>query len=675
MGDKEQRSPKNFDLDDILKEFQEPSEQGEEEDVRVWNGDPKQPEAPLGDTLRLDDVAEAVREQTTPQTVGDTVRFAPIEEETVTVYTPPVTPKEETAQPYSDQWEPEYEEPMGEYTPAEPIVFRPKSRMQELKKKLIEGPEKRFYELEELGTGRLQIAIFLSFIVAALAIVGVLLYEFGLVGPEQIRLMVYTQVLALMLSALLGSYQLLEGVGDLFRLRFSLKSLIVFSLVAALIDGVLCLQEQRVPCSATFCLHMAMSLWNTYQRRTTEKDQMDTLRKAARLDSLVLTEDYYEGLPGYLRGEGQVEDFMDFYGEPSGPEKVMTWYGLIALLMSIGCGVWAGNIYSMAEGLRIFSIALLVAVPISGHIALSRPASLLQRRLKKHGTVICGWQGVLSLCRKAAFPLADEDLFPAGSTKLNGVKFCGDRTPDEVVAYAAAVICADGGTMAPLMSRLLEARNGYHYDVQELRGYPGGIGGIVNREAVLAGSALFMQEMGVEIPKDVRVKRAVYVAIDGKLSGVFAVNYARAKSAAAGITSLCAYRGLTNVMTTSDFMLTPGFLKSKFGVNTKRIAFPARDVRRELSQKQPDPEIVAAALMTREDLAGRAYAVTGSRALRSSCIFGTVVHILGGVLGLLIVAALILAQAQNLLTAGNILLYQLVWLVPGLLITEWTRSV
>ena len=63
------------------------------------------------------------------------------------------------------------------------------------------------------------------------------------------------------------------------------------------------------------------------------------------------------------------------------------------------------------------------------------------------------------------------------------------------------------------------------------------------------------------------------------------------------------------------------------------------------------------------------------RALRSAAIVGTVVHMLGGILGMLSVLALVIVGAEHLLTPGNILLYELIWMIPGLLITEWTRSV
>jgi hypothetical protein len=229
--------------------------------------------------------------------------------------------------------------------------------------------------------------------------------------------------------------------------------------------------------------------------------------------------------------------------------------------------------------------------------------------------------------------------------------------------------------MAPLMSQLLESRNGFHYDATEMQSYPGGIGGIVEGEAVLAGTLSFIQTMGVEMPKGTKVSQAVYVAIDGQLCGVFAVNYARVKSSAVGFSTLCAYRRLTPVITTGDFMLTDHFLRGKFGVNVRRVAFPDRATRVELASRKADEEEAVLALCTQENLAGYAYAVTGSRALRSSCIAGTVVHMLGGILGLLIVGALVAVKADHLLTSCNILLYQLVWLIPGWLITEWTRSV
>ena len=52
---------------------------------------------------------------------------------------------------------------------------------------------------------------------------------------------------------------------------------------------------------------------------------------------------------------------------------------------------------------------------------------------------------------------------------------------------------------------------------------------------------------------------------------------------------------------------------------------------------------------------------------------GVIVHILGGALGLGAVAVLAFLGQTALLSPLNILLYQAIWLIPGFLLTEWTR--
>lgn len=693
----------SFSLEDILKEFGDPDHSFEpEEDVLIWDGTIPEVSSPSvafpSDTIRMGDITRAVREEIGETPAAEqTMRFAPVgaeEKETpVTQETVRFTPaggeKEETpkpliyqaadeppkAEPYSEEWEPEYEQPISEYVPQEPIVFRPKSRLHELKHKLVEGPEKRYYQLSEMGVGKLQLAILINFVVFLLAAGAAVLYAMGKVDQDRIRMLVFGQFLALMLSALLGSYQLIEGVADLLHKRFTLNTLLVFSAIACAIDAVICLQVQRVPCCAAFCLNMTMSLWSAYQKRNTEISQMDTMRKATRLDGLVSTDNYYEGLPGILRSEGQVEDFMDHYNAPSGAEKVFSVYAIAALAVSLVSGAVGAIMGSVHLGVQVLCTSLVVATPATMFITLSRPMALLQRRLHKHGSVICGWRGVLGLSKALAFPLKDTDLFPMGTAKMNGVKFYGSRSPDDVVAYATALINADGGTMALLFQQLLDSRSGYHYDAENVRSYDGGIGGEVQGESVLAGTLAFMQSMGVEMPEGTRVSSAIYVAIDGTLSGVFAITYSKVKTAAVGLNTLCAYRGLTPVMTTNDFMLSDSFIRSRFGVNVKRMAFPEREVRDELSQRVPEENAPALALTTRDGLAGMAYTVTGSRALRVATTVGAVIHLIAGILGLVIMLVLAIIGATNLLTPTNVLLFELIWMIPGLLVTQWTRLV
>ena len=665
------RNTQDLDLEAILKEFGDQTEPLEEQPAQPEPPAPQEPES-LGDTRVI------------PQVTGDTVRLdttavvkAAREDLAQTQRFELETPAQESKpEPYSGNWEPEYEQPMGNYVPPQPIIFRPKSRLRELKRKLIAGPEKRYYELSEQGVGRVQIAMILSMIVVLMSAGATVMYELDLIRDDRMKLMIFGQFFALLVSALLGSYQLVDGIRDIFRLRFSLNSLLVFTFGVCCADGIFGLQELRVPCCAAFSLQVTMSLWSAYHERTTEMGQMDTMRKATRLYSLEAEPDYFEGRTGILRGEGEVEDFMDHYSRPSTPERVVTVYALLALVAAIAAGVLAGNSRGVSAGVQAAAMTLLAAAPASFFVTLSRPMAILEKRLHSLGTVLCGWQGVKQLARKVAFPLDHDDLIPQGCVKMNGVKFYGIREPDTVVAYVTAIIRGHGGGLVPLFEQLLDSRNGRHYDAESLRNYgDGGVGGEVCGVPVLLGTLAFMKDMGIEIPEGTRVNQAVYAAIDGELSGLFAITYEKDRSSVAGMQTLCSYRSVRNVLISGDFMLTEGFIRSKFKVRTKRIAFPDREVRAELRQRKSETEAPALALMTQEGLAPMAYAVTGARALRTASIFGVTIHLLAGLLGMAMILMLTWHGALELLTPANMFLYELVWLIPGLLITEWTRSI
>ncbi len=640
---------------------------GPVEDTAPIEAEPAAESAVTDDTLRLDDLRQ-ITETTPPKeadVTSDTVRLDPAETEKALQEAAESAPQE-TDEPETVDITP----------PPAPIVFNPKAKLREMKRKLVAGPEKRYYELSELGVGKVQMAMFLCLIVIVVSGGAAVLYALDMVPENRQRLMVFGQVLAMLVGALLGSNQMVDGFAAILKGKFTANSLLAITFLACCADSVFCLHELRVPICAAFTLEVMMSLWATYHDRTTEMGMMDTMRKAIRLDSVVACDGFYEGHSAILRGEGQVEDFMDTYSQTSRPQRVQNVYALVVLIVSIVIAVAAGLLHGVSLGVQIFSTTLLVAMPASFFIALSRPMAVLERRLHQVGTVLCGWKGVMGLSRKYLYPLSDHDMFPIGSVKMNGVKFYGDRNPETIIAYAAALMHANGGNLAPIFDQLLTSRNGIRYSAENLQFYGnGGIGGEINGDPVLMGTLNFLKEMGVEIPEGTMVKQAVYVSVDGDLCGLFAITYNRSRYTASGMSTLCASRRIRPVIIAKDFLLTPSFLKETFGLRPKRAIFPSRMESLALADKQPDAGAEALALTTRDGLASVAYAITGARALYSASRMGLTVHMIGGILGMLIMAALAVLGSTALLTPVHILLYQLVWMIPGILVTMWTRAI
>ena len=627
-----------------------------------------------GDTIRLDQIRKAVSE-VAEDSLEHTAVFAAVGEES---YEPPapVVPAEpeDTVEPFSEEWEPEYDEPMGDYPAPEPIAFHPKARMKELRAKLVAGPEHRYYTLTELGLGKLQMSLILNLLVFAVSMTFMVLDSWGMLPPERIRLLVFVQFLSMLLSALLGCYRLMDGVSDIFHLRFSPNSLMVFTFIACCIDSVLCLQELRSSISVIFSLEMSMAIWAAYDQRSAEIGMMDTLRKATRLDSVVCVADYYRGKPGICTGHGEVEQFMDYYNRPSTPEKVLNWYSLCALVVSLTAGIMGGIRHGFSTGVQLCAASLLVGMPATAFLTLTRPLAILEKRLHRLGAVLCGWKGIRAAVHKAAYPLEDKDLFPAGAVRLNGMKFYAEYNPDLVLAYTTAMIKANRGALVSLFSQLLDSRNGYYYTVSNLATHSGGVTGEIGEDSVMVGTLEFMRSMGVDLSEAKQMDLAVYTAIDGQLAGVFAVNYQKSRSTVAGLRTLCGYPGLTPVVNCEDFMLCASFVQKKYGINPRRMAFPSREERRDMALREVGEVDTVIALTTRDGLAPKAFALTGARVLRSAMKTGVVVHMVGGIIGLLAMLAMAWVGPQSILTPSTILAYELIWMIPGLLITEWTRT-
>ncbi len=686
MDQQENRSQEleGFSLDDIMREFApegvpapedtadplpqaappapEPAPEPVREAAAAAPAEEPEPQEDLGTTRRL----PRLKKKKAAQAQSDTVPLPTIQGQTQKLPSVPVTAEKEESQ-----------EPQEEYVPYKPILFQPKDRLRSLKRKLVAGPEKRYYELSEVGVGKVQAAILLSLLVFFASAAVTAMDALGYVSEERVRLMVFVQFFCLLVAALLGCYQMMAGIGDLFKGRLSMNTLLAVTFAVCCADGVFCFREERVPCCAAFSLQVTMSLWGAYHKRITEMGQMDTLRKASRIYGVYCATDYYQNRKGLLRSEGDVDDFMQNYQRPTTPEKIFSWYGFFVLLACAGIGAAGGVLQnSISFGFQVASAGLLAAVPVTSFITLTRPQAILGKRLHGVGGVLCGWQGIRGMSGKTVFALNHEDLFPVGTCKLNGMKFYSQRERSQIIAYAWALVSEVGGALVPLFDHLLETHDAPRYTPENLRTYPnGGVGGEVEGESVLVGTLPFLKEMGVEIPEGIRVNQAVYIAVDGELCGLVAVTYVKHRDAAAGLGTLCAHRGLNPILTTGDFMLTEDFIRSKFSVNPRRMVFPERQVRMELAQKTADKDMPALAIVTHDNFASYAFCVTGARALKTAQILGIVLHLLGGILGMAMMAALAVLGTRGLLTPANMLLYQLVWLIPGLLLTEWTRHV
>jgi hypothetical protein len=645
-------------LEEILKEFSLPALQETEE-----AGEAEESEVP------------AAME---PLEADATAVFTPVQAESEPEDEAPApvataAPAQEKAEPFSDEWEPEYEEPMGEFIPKAPIPFPEKSRLRQLRQKLVAGPERRYQALSEVGLFQLQFGMLLNFLLAVISVAATVAYSLGFIDPTRLRTVVFCQLLLAMLSALIGCYRLLEGISNLFRGRFTLDAALFITFLACVGDGLLCLSQQRLSASSLFCLQLFMSQCAAYHRRNTELSQMDILRKANELTAVVKVDDIWENRPGFQAVDGEPESFLDHYKRPSAPERALSIYAVLSLLAAAGIAVATYFLVDLNTAIQVFMAAQLIALPFTAFISVSRPTAILQNRLHSLGAVLCGWQGIRAVPRRSLYPLDHADLFPDGSIKMNSVKFYGSVDPGRVVSYTTAMLTEERSGLLRVFRLLPRSRGSSAHTVSNFQNVKGGIRGDVDGADVLIGTAECMQSNGIYISQAQQVPQGIYTAVDREFCGAFDITYSRSKFTTLGIRTLCTDRHIRPVVVACDFVLTPKYLRGKLAVNPRRITFPERDDRLKVMDSTPSEDATVVALTTKQGLAPKTYSLTGARALKGAWKAGAIIHILGGAIGLAAVGVLALNGGLALLNPVNLLLYSTIWSLPGLLITEFTR--
>lgn len=323
------------------------------------------------------------------------------------------------------------------------------------------------------------------------------------------------------------------------------------------------------------------------------------------------------------------------------------------------------------EFFRVWSALLTASVPLGLPLCGTLPLRNLNRRLSHSGCAVAGYAGARAAGGGKRMVLTDQDLFPPGTVSLNGLKTYGEEI-GKVVSYAATVTRAAGSPLEGVFEQLLASEGGGRRRLDDLHFYEeGGVGGTIRGETVIMGSAYFMKKMHVTLPRDLKVKTGVFLAVDGQLVAIFAIKYQPSRNVEWALRALRRSRTVP-VLAVRSSNITPGLLKRKFSVDAKPL-YPDVSTRLALSDLCKEQAECANALIYREGLMPFAETVIGSRRCCRMVRWATVLCWLGSLCGLWLSYYLTNLGAYDALNAGYLLVFTLLWLLPTVLLADLTR--
>ena len=174
-----------------------------------------------------------------------------------------------------------------------------------------------------------------------------------------------------------------------------------------------------------------------------------------------------------------------------------------------------------------------------------------------------------------------------------------------------------------------------------------------------------MKKRKVALPRDMKLSTGVFLAVDGALTAVFAVKYQPSRNAEWALRTLRRFH-ITPVLAVRSGNVTPGLIKRKFGVDAKPV-YPDVSTRLALAQLA-DQQGQPLAVLCRDGLMPLVETVAGSRRAVKAVRTATILAYVGSVAGVALAYYLTSVGNFALLTPIAMVVYQLLWLLPTLLL-------
>lgn len=247
---------------------------------------------------------------------------------------------------------------------------------------------------------------------------------------------------------------------------------------------------------------------------------------------------------------------------------VMAGAGVVCAVI---CGVKAQSVFPAFTGL---AGALCLAAPLACTLVYAVPAQIMQNFAAKHNAVIPGPSAIQALGRANTVLLNARDLFPIGSVRLHGIKTFEKERIDVAILYAASILATHCDTLKDIFLNIIQNNTKMLYNVESVTAEAGyGFTGWIEHNRVIIGNREMMRRHDIEVPSLDYEQRytkngkcaPIYLAVSGKLFGMFIVSYRPSRSAAQ-ILSRLTKSGISVIVQSDDFNVTSELMAATYRI-------------------------------------------------------------------------------------------------------------
>ncbi len=468
-------------------------------------------------------------------------------------------------------------------------------------------------------------------------------------------------IMELMVIAL-GIDVVARGLEDILRLSPGVESLVFVSCAASVIDGFVMLITKNYSRGITLAVISAISLIGAMSARKSMYMALCDSLKGARASSstwgVTLDAEDMEGRRVLKKIAGADEGFYAALTSPDKAEKLYDDIAPMLVIVSFVLSFLATVGHGNAGGFtHTFSVMTAVCAAFPAALIFALPFKYAAASLRRSGGAVAGYAGAATIADSDGSLITDQDIFPSGSVKLEGVKVFEGVDPRRVISSAASLIITSDSGVKKVFEELLRSQNMVLKRVDEFSCYEGGgIGGLVEGERVLCGTGAFMSLMGLRVPDDLNLPGNVFAAINDEPVCVFSLSYVPSGLVQSALVALLGTR--TNVlMAARDFNITPNSVRQKYKVSMDGVEYLPIKTAYDLSRSELPEGSGVSAILCRGGLSLFAEIISRARQLKLITTLNSVITGIGTALSVVIMFYLCWAGAFASAGALNVFFF------------------
>lgn len=344
---------------------------------------------------------------------------------------------------------------------------------------------------------------------------------------------------------------------------------------------------------------------------------------------------------------------------------------VIAVVVALLYGIFFG---SFSGAVNAFALVCAVCIPVSTLLAVNIPMYDLCKKLLPTGAMLSGYPSVKQFCDSTAVMVDANELFPADSVFLDGIKTFEDYNIDESLLCGIAILKEAKNPIAKVFEKVVDETDGDLPEVESVL-YEDELGlvGWVNGERILVGNRELMTKYSVETPsieyEDKYIqsgKQVTYVARAGRLIAMFVTHYI-ADSILMPELHRAEANGISILVHSTDCNITNDLICSLYNVFYRTVKVLPTGLGTVLKEcKSTFEETSRAYLITNGKTSAFLKAVSGSVHIKRNISLSIVIQLISVVLGVLLTATLALYAGVGVLGTLEVLIYSLFWGVATL---------